>query len=60
MSLPRGIRNNNPGNIRQNNIQWQGMSENPFDPHFVEFKEPVWGYTCFDENFADILSPIWP
>ena len=43
MSLPRGIRNNNPGNIRQNNIQWQGVSENPFDPHFVEFKEPIWG-----------------
>ena len=41
--LPRGIRNHNPGNIRQSNIRWQGMRDKPFDPEFVEFKEALWG-----------------
>ncbi len=41
--LPRGIRNNNSGNIRQNSIKWQGMREQPFDHEFVEFVSPVFG-----------------
>jgi hypothetical protein len=23
--IPRGIRNNNPGNIKKNNIEWEGL-----------------------------------
>ncbi len=43
--VPRGIRNNNPGNIRLSSARWQGAD----DPHdnrdsaFVTFKDPVMG-----------------
>lgn len=41
--LPRGIRNNNPGNIRLSKIKWQGQrSENLRDKEFVEFTSPLY------------------
>jgi len=39
---PRGIRNNNPGNIRHGD-SWQGMAEQQNDSAFVQFISPVWG-----------------
>ena len=41
--LPRGIRNNNPGNIRSGKIPWQGQKTTAPDAVFVEFSEPVFG-----------------
>ncbi|AVS66650.1 structural protein P5 [Paracidovorax avenae] len=44
MAMPRGIRNNNPGNIDRNGERWQGMAEDQSgDPRFVVFTAPVWG-----------------
>lgn len=48
---PRGIRNNNPGNIERNSIQWQGMltkdqveaAGGTWDPTFVQFDTPANG-----------------
>jgi hypothetical protein len=40
---PRGIRNNNPGNIRRSSDQWQGMAAQQLDPAFVQFTDPKWG-----------------
>lgn len=42
MREPRGIRNNNPGNIRHGD-QWVGMSENQTDPDYVQFISPEYG-----------------
>jgi len=39
----RGIRNNNPGNIRKGSSQWQGMSAEQSDKSFVQFVSPVYG-----------------
>ena len=39
----RGIRNNNPGNIRKGTSQWQGMSPQQTDSAFVQFVNPVYG-----------------
>lgn len=39
---PRGIRNNNPLNIRKGDA-WLGMVDNPTDPEFVQFVEMVYG-----------------
>lgn len=39
----RGIRNNNPGNIRKGTSQWQGMSAQQNDAAFVQFDSPVYG-----------------
>ena len=39
----RGIRNNNPGNIRHG-AAWQGMASEQPDADFVTFTGPEWGY----------------
>lgn len=41
-AVPRGIRLNNPGNIRHGD-PWQGMAEAQSDPDFIAFAEPKWG-----------------
>ena len=41
--MARGIRNNNPGNIRHSSSQWQGLSASQTDPAFVQFDDPVYG-----------------
>ena len=43
-SLPRGIRNNNPGNIRRTNDQWQGMRAIQTDDEFVQFNDAIYGF----------------
>lgn len=40
---PRGIRNNNPGNLEKNGIDWQGLSLVQDDSRFYQFATPVWG-----------------
>lgn len=42
---PRGIRNNNPGNIEKGKDKWQGLKLDfeTTDPRFCEFKDPTWG-----------------
>lgn len=42
-SSARGIRNNNPGNIRHSSAQWDGMRETQTDSAFVQFTSPVYG-----------------
>lgn len=43
MTTPRGIRNNNPGNIVQSGIAWRGKLANPTDPRFEQFDTPLNG-----------------
>lgn len=52
LSGPRGIRNNNPGNIERSSIQWQGsIPANqvqqvlgiPYDSTFEQFTDPSYG-----------------
>ncbi len=40
---PRGIRNNNPGNIRRNNDPWQGLAKEQNDREFFTFQSAVYG-----------------
>ena len=44
MSLPRGIRNHNPLNIRRSKDQWKGMAEMQSDRAFVQFKSLEYGW----------------
>lgn len=39
----RGIRNNNPGNIRRSADKWQGLAKFQKDPDFFTFESPLWG-----------------
>lgn len=41
--MARGIRNNNPGNIRHGTSQWQGMSTEQTDDEYIQFDDPVYG-----------------
>jgi len=40
----RGIRNNNPLNIRRSATRWQGAREEQKDKSFVQFKSMAYGY----------------
>lgn len=41
---PRGLRNNNPGNIRTTKDRWQGLRPQQTDPAFFQFTEMRYGY----------------
>lgn len=41
-AMPRGIRNNNPGNIRHGQ-KWQGMRDEQTDDAFLQFVSPEYG-----------------
>ena len=43
-SKPRGLRNNNPGNIRQNGIRYTGEVQPSKDGAFKQFKAMEYGY----------------
>lgn len=42
-ALPRGIRNNNPGNLERTGTKWKGMAAQQSDPRFIVFEAPSWG-----------------
>ena len=42
--LPRGIRNNNPLNIRRSKDQWQGMKKEQTDGAFCQFENLAYGW----------------
>ena len=44
MTTPRGIRNNNPLNIRRSKDQWKGLAEAQTDRAFVQFKSLEYGW----------------
>ena len=41
---PRGLRNNNPGNIRLSSTPWQGEIRPSRDKAFCQFKNMAYGY----------------
>lgn len=42
-TIPRGVRNNNPGNIDRNGIVWLGLAANQNDARFCVFQSPLYG-----------------
>lgn len=42
-TIPRGIRNNNPGNIRYTGTKWLGLADPPSDGAFCRFTSPEYG-----------------
>ena len=44
MKISRGLRNNNPLNIRRNGTKWKGLSEIQSDKEFFSFIDACWGY----------------
>lgn len=48
-ALPRGIRNNNPGNIQRSDIQWEGKIDG-HDPRYESFDTPEAGIAALAQN----------
>ena len=44
MTQPRGLRNNNPGNLRQSGVRFKGEVVPSQDPAFKQFETIAWGY----------------
>ncbi len=42
--MSRGLRNNNPGNIRQSKVRYKGEVRPSRDPDFKEFSSMAYGY----------------
>ena len=42
--MTRGIRNNNPLNIRHSSDRWEGAREEQTDSAFVQFQTMAYGY----------------
>lgn len=42
-NLPKGLRNNNPGNIRTSRDDWEGLADKHDDGEFFIFENPFWG-----------------
>jgi len=54
---PRGIRNNNPGNLVRTGDAWQGMSsDQSTDARFVVFDAPVWGLRAMARVLRNYLG----
>jgi hypothetical protein len=41
--IPRGVRNNNPGNLRRTNDPWQGLTPRQTNIDFFTFKSEIYG-----------------
>ena len=41
--MSRGLRNNNPGNIRKTGDKWQGLSTTQTDDSFFQFTDAKYG-----------------
>ena len=53
--MKRGIRNNNPLNIRHSQDQWEGMRKTQTDKSFVQFETMAYGYRAVWK----ILESYW-
>lgn len=51
--LPRGIRNNNPGNIKDDGTSWQGMAGS--DGVFVIFTDMSWGVRAMATALVNMI-----
>lgn len=55
-NVARGIRNNNPGNIRHASTKWVGASPQQTDPSFVQFTSPEYGIRAIAKVLTSYLG----
>jgi hypothetical protein len=56
LETPRGIRNNNPGNIRHSKVCWVGEADDQPDPDFVTFCAPEYGIRAICKTLLSYQS----
>lgn len=55
-TLPRGLRNCNPGNLRRTGDKWQGLSAQQTDKEFFQFREMKWGYRALIKTLQTYIT----
>ncbi len=55
-TMTRGLRNNNPGNIRKNSTAWQGLSPTQTDDDFFQFTSPTWGIRALGHTLNTYMT----
>ena len=55
-TIMRGVRNNNPGNVRKNGQRWKGMRDFQNDVKFLQFKEMKWGIRALLVNLRTYVT----
>lgn len=56
VQLARGIRNNNAGNIRLSNDNWQGLKDKQEDSSFFQFVSPEYGIRALSKLLLNYQS----
>src|ERR1700760_3398281 len=67
MLITRGMRNNNPGNIRHSKDKWQSLAAQQPDADFCTFENPIYGIRAIarilinyqDEQGINTISAIF-
>jgi len=54
--MSRGLKINNPGNIRRSSVVWQGQADVQPDPDFVAFISPLYGIRALARNLITYAS----
>lgn len=54
-TLPRGLRNNNPLNLRKTNTEWKGKIIPGTDPDFEQFIDMLWGIRAAFINVRTLM-----
>lgn len=59
--VPRGLRNNNPGNIRITKDKWKGLREDQTDKDFFQFVSMPYGYRALIKTLQNYrkLHDCW-
>jgi hypothetical protein len=55
-AMTRGLRNNNPGNIRKNSTQWQGLATSQTDPDYFIFVNATYGIRALAKTLNTYMS----
>lgn len=42
----RNVRNNNPGNVEADELDWMGLADPPTDGPYLVFTDPKYGFRC--------------
>jgi hypothetical protein len=52
LAMPRGVRNNNPGNLRPSGAKWQGLATPSDDGQYLVFTDAFYGLRALARNLV--------
>lgn len=55
-SMTRGLRNNNPGNIKYDGTPWEGLASPPSDGTFAIFTDPTFGIRALGKILSNYIA----